>query len=117
MMSSHPGIVSVTLSNASAALFADRGKGSLKIEHHKSGFIWRIHQMAIACYPVAKMQLTTMFNGLPLMTPITVISGACADGEPWIDIGDHDVVEVAVLYGPPSGNVTLSYFYEELGAA
>lgn len=116
-MSSHPGVASVTLTDSSATLPADRGKGTLRVQHNKSGIVWRIHQLAIACTPLGNMTLMTTFNSLPLLSPVTVYSGTCADGEPTIDIGDHDVLEIAVTYGPPGANVILSYYFEEIGAS
>lgn len=107
-MSSHPGLAPAVL-NAT-------GAGQCTISHNKTGLIWRIHQMAIACIPAGSMSLMTEFNGNPLMTPVTVLSGTAAQGLPPIDIGDHDVITVDISDGPPRANVVLSYYYEELPA-
>lgn len=107
-MSSHPGLAPAALNSS--------GAGQCRISHNKSGIIWRISQMAIGCVPSASMSLMTKFNANPLMTPVTVLSGTAAHGLPAIDIGDHDVITVDVTNGPPNGNVTLSYYYEEIPA-
>lgn len=107
-MSSHPGLAPATLDAS--------GAGQCRISHNKSGIVWRITQLAIACVPIGSMRLKTMFNGNPLMSPVTVLSGTAAQGVPSIDIGDHDVITVDVSNGPPRGNVTLSYYYEEIPA-
>lgn len=114
-MSSHPGVTSVMLSNTGTA--AQRGRGTLSIQHDKSGFLWRIHQMAISCVPPGQMTLETLFNDFPLLSPVTVYSGTCADGPPPVDIGDHDEIKVNVTFGPPGSNVILSYYYEEIPAS
>lgn len=107
-MSSHPGLAPGTLTSI--------GSGQCRISHNKSGIIWRISQMAIACVPSGAMTLMTKFNSNPLMTPVTVLSGTAAHGLPAIDIGDHDIITVDISNGPPLANVTLSYYYEELVA-
>lgn len=108
MGSSHPGLAPATLSAS--------GSGQCTISHNKSGIIWRISQMAIACVPLGAMTLMTKFNGNPLMTPVTVLSGTAASGLPSIDIGDHDVITIDISNGPPRANVSLSYYYEEIAA-
>lgn len=105
-MSSHPGTASATLTAA--------GGGVLSVRHLKSGIIWRIHQMAIRSFPAGNLTLETSINQLPAMSPKTVLSGACADGLPWLDLGDHDELTVTVTDGPTQANVILTYFYEEL---
>lgn len=105
-MSSHPGLSAVTLNTS--------GAGVCTISHNKTGFVWQIRQMAIASNPAAPMDIVTAFNGQPLMSTITVPSGAAAHGEPPISIGDHDQITVTVTNGQPQSTVTLSYYYEEL---
>jgi len=105
-MSSHPGATSTTLDSA--------GTGVLEISHSKSGFVWRIHQFAILSVPPGAMDLVSLFNDRPMMSDITVVSGAAADGEPSMDIGDHDVIKMLVTNGPPDANVVLAYYYEEV---
>lgn len=113
--SSHPGTASAVLGDA-ANVPVTRGSGSLMIRHNKSGVVWRIKQMAVSCVPVGLLTLETVFNGLPAMSPVTVFSGSAADGEPSMDLGDQDTLEVRVTNGPPAANVILAYFYQEINA-
>lgn len=106
MTIAHPGTASATLTPA--------GGGVLSVKHLKSGLVWRIHQMAIRSFPVGNLSLETAVNGLPALSPKTVLSGACADGLPSLDLGDHDELTVTVTDGPANANVVLTYFYEEL---
>jgi len=109
----HPSLTSVVL-DAQGAAIAPREV--LRIYHGKSGITWRIYQMAISSTPAGPMDLTTLMNGLPLMTPVTVLPGAAASGNPPIDVGDHDTLTVNVTNGPPSANVILTFYYDELVA-
>lgn len=104
-MSSHPGLAAATLTAA--------GSGTCRISHTKSGIKWEIMQMAIACIPTGAMDLVTKFNGTPLMSPVSVLSGTAAHGIPSIEIGDHDLITVDITNGPPNANVQLSYYYNE----
>lgn len=107
-MSSHPGAASGTLSIV--------GVGTIQIGHDLAGLIWRISQLAITSNPAGCMTVTLQFNGLPLTTPVTVVSGTAASNPPPIDVGSHDTVSVAITNGPPNATVVVAYYYEEMGA-
>lgn len=92
------------------------GFGRIRVRHDLVGVLWVIEQMAIACNPTGAMDLTTAINNLPALSPVTVLSGACAQGLPSIVLRHHDEMIVTVSSGPPLAAVTLTCFlHEETG--
>lgn len=108
MSVTHPGTVAATLDAS--------GAGSFDVGPPPTGIAWRIHQIAVSSNPSGLMFLVGTVNGLPLLTPVLVQSGAAADGEPPIELGSHTTMTVTVTRGTANASAILAYYYEEIPA-
>ena len=104
----HPGITSCVLNSA--------GAGTATIQHNKTGFFWRIHQLVVDSTGPS-LTVEVQVNGKALCSKVTAAAPVAASGEPSVDIGDHDVMTVLVTSGGAGNNITVSYWFEEIAGA
>lgn len=104
-MPSHPGVASEVASST--------GTATLRVQHNKTGIIWDIQQISISTTPDGPLNVEVQFNAFPLLTPTAMVSGATAQGEPSIQIADHDILYFYVTGATPSSTITLAYYYDE----
>lgn len=112
-MPSHPGVATpggkyVTTRTDSA------GSGQLLIAHNKTGIVWDISQMSVRTDPPGVLNVEVRFGSFPLLTPTAMISGATADGDPSIQIGNHDSINIFITKAIPLSIVTFTFYYDEL---
>lgn len=106
--------MSVTHPGTAAAAFDATGSGTFYVGPPPTGVAWRIHQLAVSSSPAGLMFLVGTVNGLPLLTPVLVQSGAAADGEPPIELGSHTTMVLNITKAVPFAQGILAYYYEEI---
>lgn len=90
------------------------GTATLRIRHDKAGLKWVIRQLAVSCDAGGFFTVTSQINGLPVMTPVYIASGAAASGSPPLEIGHTDELDLVITGALPSSNLIAAFYYEEL---
>lgn len=90
------------------------GAVQLQISHNKTGFVWIISQMAVRSDPPGVLNVEVKYDSYPLLTPTAMISGAAAQGDPSIQIGDHDIINIFVTAAIPLSIITFTFYYDEI---
>lgn len=106
----HPGTSAGTADTSGNAT----GNNRLKISHQKTGFLWIISQMAMKTEPAGPLYVVVTFNDLPFLSPVAMLSGAAAQGDPPIVLGDHDTLYADISAATPGCQITWTYYYKEI---
>lgn len=110
-MPSHPGVASGVVPNSTPSSIFDTL--TIPIAHNKAGLVWVISQVAVLTDPPKPFKVQLFLNSFPLTTPVTVLSGSAASGDPPISIGDHDTLNVVLTSVYQDSKVTVAYYYDE----
>jgi hypothetical protein len=89
------------------------GYAKINVSHNQVDKFWRINRLSVDAAG-GVVTVTAMVNDQPCTSSKTGPTPLAATGEPVIDIGGHDTLNIVVTKGPPQTNVRVTYYYEEI---